>query len=155
MSDMMTAAIPEILRRLGEGESLNAICKTDGIPDRETVRRWEGRDQELAERIYQAREAGFFDRAERAVEAAKAATDPQLGRLAFDAERWYLGKLSNAFAERPAKVDSQTNIQVNVDASNPFGRLAEFMDRAAATVASGAGSTYRVVDEGEAGSGSA
>lgn len=42
----------------------------------------------------------MFVRAERAVEEAKAAKDAALGRLAFDAERWYVGKLSNAFADK-------------------------------------------------------
>ena len=42
------------------------------------------------------------------VASAKIAEDAGKGRLAFDAERWYLGKLSNAFSDdkkRELKVD--------------------------------------------------
>lgn len=155
MSDTMRDAIPEILQRLGQGESLSAICKADGMPDRDTVRRWVDRDHALAEQVYQAREDGFMERAERAVAAAKSAIDPQLGRLAFDAERWFLGKLSIAFAERPPKIDSQTNVQVNIDAGSPFDRIAQLMDRTAHTIAGSASSTKLVAGDGEAGSGSA
>lgn len=149
-STLRDRALPEILRRLAAGEGMAAICKTRGMPDRETVRRWCASDPAIAERVLQAREDGFFERAEQAVKDAKAAKDPQLGRLAFDAERWYLGKLSNAFAERPPKIDNQTNVQVNIDAGNPFGRLVEFMDRAAATIAGGASSTQLVAGDSEA-----
>jgi len=148
--DLRERTLPEILRRLALGEGLAAICKADGMPDRETVRRWCAADPAVAERIMQAREDGFFERAEQAVKDAKAAKDPQLGRLAFDAERWYLGKLSNAFAERPPKIDNQTNVQVNVNADNPFGRLVQFMDRAAAVIAGGASSTKLVAGDSEA-----
>ena len=138
--------VPEILRRLEAGESMNAICKVEGIPSRETIRRWTADNAELAAQIMEARETGFMERAEQAVADAKAAKDPQLGRLAFDAERWYLGKLSNAFAERPAKIDSQTNVQVNnYGDGDPFGRLADFLDSAAGAISGRASSTQLVV----------
>lgn len=143
--------IAEILRRLEAGESMNAICKVAGLPSRETIRRWAEDDAELAAQIMEARETGFMERAEQAVADAKAAKDPQLGRLAFDAERWYLGKLSNAFAERPAKIDNQTNVQVNIDGGDPFGRLADFLDSAAGAISGRASSTQLVVGSGPPG----
>lgn len=94
------ATIPKILERLAQGESMNAICKDSDMPDRETVRRWADKDEELAAAITRAREDGFELRADKAVEDAKNATDAQLARLAFDADRWYLGKLSNAFRDK-------------------------------------------------------
>lgn len=88
-----------ILQRLAEGESLSAICKTDGMPDRSTVQRWQNDDSDFDAAVTRAREYGFEQRAADAVKDAKAATDAGLARLAFDAERWYLGKLSNAFSD--------------------------------------------------------
>ena len=152
--DLRSRTLPVILTRLARGESMNAICASPEMPDRKTVLRWCEADRALAEQIYQAREDGFLDRAEKAVAAAKSATDPQLGRLAFDAERWFLGKLSIAFAERPPRIDSQTNVQVNVD-GDPFGRFADLMERASAHLASGAGSTHLVVEQSPPGPGSA
>lgn len=98
----------EILRLLSEGESLSAICRGENMPDRRTVQRWQDEDEAFDVAVTRAREAGFHARAEKAVEDAKAASDPSKGRLAFDAERWYLGKLSNAFSdnkEQKHKVD--------------------------------------------------
>lgn len=92
--------VEELLERLRNGESMRAICADERMPSREVVRQWSEGDGELALAITRAREIGYFDRAEAAVEAAKAAEDAQKGRLAFDAERWFLGKLSKAFAEK-------------------------------------------------------
>jgi hypothetical protein len=58
-----------------------------------------GEDEEYSAQIMRAREAGYLIRGDQAVEDAKSAEDAPLGRLAFDAERWYLGKLSNAFSD--------------------------------------------------------
>ncbi|PTQ12008.1 hypothetical protein CLG96_05355 [Sphingomonas oleivorans] len=73
------------------------------MPDRETIRRWSEGDGALAAAILSARELGYLDRAEAAVEAAKSAENAAAGRLAFDAEKWFLGKLSRAFADRGDK----------------------------------------------------
>ncbi|HSE58235.1 MAG TPA: hypothetical protein VLA99_05995 [Nitrospiraceae bacterium] len=96
----------EILKRLTEGKSLSAICKDEGMPDRSTVQRWQNDDAEFDAAVTHAREAGYLARADKAVEDAKAkeaAENPQAARLAFDAERWYLGKLSNAFSDNKAQ----------------------------------------------------
>lgn len=92
--------IREMLDGLREGKSMRQICKDKRMPDRETISRWAKGDDELAASILRAREAGYHARAEMAVEAAKSATDAALGRLAFDAERWHLSKLSRAFADK-------------------------------------------------------
>lgn len=142
---------PEILRRLALGESLSAIGRTEGMPTSRTVRLWCASDPAFAEQVLDAREEGFHILAERAVQAAKEAKDPQLGRLAFDADRWYLGKLSNAFAERPPREGNQTNVQVNIDAGSDFGRIAGVLDRAAAAIAGGVRSARQVAGHGQAG----
>ena len=89
----------ELLERLADGISLVQICKVENMPSRRTVQRWQEEDEEFDVAVTRAREAGMFVRAELAVEAAKSAEDASRGRLAFDAERWYVGKLSNAFSD--------------------------------------------------------
>jgi hypothetical protein len=93
----------EILKRLIEGESLSLICRSSGMPDRRTVQRWQNEDEEFDAAVTRAREDGFEVRAAEAVSDAKRAEDAAKGRLAFDAERWYLGKLSNAFSDNKAQ----------------------------------------------------
>lgn len=88
-----------LLERLADGESLVQICRDAEMPDRRTVQRWQDDDENFNVAVMRAREAGMFVRAEKAVDAAKSADDAALGRLAFDAERWYVGKLSNAFSD--------------------------------------------------------
>lgn len=84
----------EILTRLREGQSMRTICKDPRMPDRETVRHWCEGDADYSASIARARDDGFDARADKAVEDAKDASDPAKGRLAFDAERWYLSKLA-------------------------------------------------------------
>jgi hypothetical protein len=92
-----------IVARLAEGESLASICRSDGMPAWSTVHRWMDDDEDFTGRITRAREIGYQVRADRAIEDAKNAEDAAKGRLAFDAERWYLGKLSNAFSDNKAQ----------------------------------------------------
>lgn len=140
------AVLDEILRRLGEGESLRTICAGEGMPHRDTVRGWARADPDLAQRIEEAREEGYQLLAERAFEEARTCVDPIKGRLAFDAARWYLGKLSRAFAERPVAI----GVQVNADCSDAFAAIAGALQDAAAARASLAHRTSAVVVEGEA-----
>lgn len=98
--DLKEAVREDLLERLANGEGLVKICQTEGMPNRSTVQRWQDADAEFDAAVTRAREIGMHVRAELAVEKAKTATDASLGRLAFDAERWYVGKLSNAFADK-------------------------------------------------------
>ena len=97
----------EVCEQLAEGLSIVSICRRDDMPSLRTVMTWQADDKEFAAKITRAREAGYLIRGELAAEAAKTADDPQRGRLAFDAERWYLGKLSNAFSDKQ-KIDHQS-----------------------------------------------
>lgn len=99
-NDFADDVIQELLAALREGKSMREICRDKRMPDRETVSRWAKGDDALAASIVCAREAGYYARAEQAVEDAKNATDAARGRLAFDAERWHLSKLSRAFADK-------------------------------------------------------
>jgi hypothetical protein len=136
--------IERICEQLAEGKSLITICRQEGMPDRSTVKRWMASDDEISGRLLEARESGFEVRAEMAVAAAKNARDPIAGRLAFDAERWYLGKLSNAFREKPIAV----GIGVNVDASDAFATFAGALEAAREARASLAERTCAVVVDG-------
>ena len=99
MSDLRTETEEELLSRLAEGESLVRICQDPEMPSPRTVHSWMDNDPAFAAEIMRAREIGYQVRADRAIMEAKTAEDAAKGRLAFDAERWYLGKLSNAFSE--------------------------------------------------------
>jgi hypothetical protein len=98
-SDFADDILAEMLEKLAAGESMSSICSDKRMPDQSTIWRWSKADDELARDIARAREVGYVTRAERAVDNAKTAEDAAKGRLAFDAERWYLGKLSNAFSD--------------------------------------------------------
>lgn len=86
-----------LLARLLDGEALNAICNDPSITVSESyVRKMANEDAEFGAKYAHARDIGYDCRAERAVENTKtdeAAENPQIARLQFDAERWYLGKM--------------------------------------------------------------
>jgi hypothetical protein len=86
--------IEEMLKRMRDGETLTSISSDARMPSIDTMNRWEGeRETPLGAAITRARELGYTTRAEKALAEAKSAEDAQLGRLAFDAERWFLGKM--------------------------------------------------------------
>ena len=138
---------PEIIDRiidgLEHGSSLVTICGAADMPSRQTVYRWVEGDNELAVRLRDARELGYLFRAEAAVEAAKNAEDPLKGRLAFDAERWMLGRLSVAFRDKPIAL----GVQVNVGADDALAAISGVLDQAAAAIASSGHSTHTVALE--------
>jgi hypothetical protein len=92
-----------IIDELEKGRSLLSICRDDGLPDRRTVQRWQTDDDAFDAAVTRAREDGFHFLAEQARIRAQTAEDAAKGRLAFDADRWYLGKLSNAFSDNKAQ----------------------------------------------------
>lgn len=85
--------IEEMLERMEKGETLTSIGEDPRMPSIRSMMLWEDKQDDLGCRITQARARGFTVRAEAAVMRAQAAEDPQLGRLDFDAERWFLGKM--------------------------------------------------------------
>jgi hypothetical protein len=98
-----------ILAELEKGRSLLSICKDEGMPNRSTVQRWQNEDENFDAAVTRAREDGFHYLAERARISAQTAEDAAKGRLAFDADRWYLGKLSNAFSDNKAQKHEVTH----------------------------------------------
>lgn len=99
----MTDTREHILAELENGRSLLSICKDEGMPNRSTVQRWQNEDEDFDAAVTRAREDGFHYLAEQARLNAQTAEDATKGRLAFDADRWYLGKLSNAFSDNKAQ----------------------------------------------------
>lgn len=125
-----------IIERLADGESLSSICRDDAMPSWRTVHNWIDADEDFSARITRAREVGFETRADRALLEAKTAEDASKGRLAFDAERWYLGKLSNAFSDNKVrKVETATEVTHRHDldglADEELGALERILTNAA------------------------
>lgn len=137
--------IEEMLRRLADGEGLATICRDPRMPNRRTVYKWLHGNGELAERVAEAREAGYLYLGEKTLIDVEACEDPIRARLIFDARRWYLGKLSQAFAEKPVAIGAF----VNVDAGDAFAAIAGALDRASASIAGRGTSTQRVVEQSE------
>jgi hypothetical protein len=111
---------PALVERIESGRSLHDVCKDKDMPSAVSVYEWMADDPAFKLTITRARETGYFDRAERAVAAAKEASDPQKGRLAFDAERWFLGKVSKAFADKVVLAGDAENpiVTKNYDMTN-------------------------------------
>jgi hypothetical protein len=104
-----------ILAELEKGRSLLSICKDDGMPNRATVQRWQNDDEDFDAAVTRAREDGYHYLAEQARIKAQTTDDAAKGRLAFDADRWYLGKLSNAFSDnKPQKHDHSGEVGLKV-----------------------------------------
>jgi len=141
--------IEELLTELAEGKGLATICRDPKMPNRRTVARWMRESSELADRITEAREAGYLYLGEKTLRDVEECTDPIKARLLFDARRWYLGKLSQGFAEKPVAIGAF----VNVDAGDAFAAVTGALDRAAASIASRGTSTRAVVIECETGPG--
>jgi len=80
---------------ISEGKSLRSLCVPESMPSEACVRRWVVDDHEgFAAQYTRARDIGLDCRADALVEDAKLAKDAALGRLSFDADRWYLSKLA-------------------------------------------------------------
>jgi len=84
----------ELLERLRENPNLSAACRDLRI-SKSTFLDALPRNPRLADQYARAREMGLDAEAERGLSEALAWNgDAALGRLAFDARRWYLSKLA-------------------------------------------------------------
>lgn len=90
----------EIIRRMCEGESLRAICRTEGYPAPSTVIGWTNEDAEFAEQYARARDERadtYFDRLDDVSEAAEQAENAvQVAglRLKADNIKWQLARMA-------------------------------------------------------------
>jgi len=85
----------EICRRLAEGETLSAICRSEGMPARTTFLQWvrDNRDG-LSDKYARARELGLEAMADELIEIEDGGSDDwQRDRLRVDARKWMLARL--------------------------------------------------------------
>lgn len=79
----------EILRRLAEGETLRAICRTEGMPPESTVRLWAIDDRDgFAAQYARAREVGYHSMADELLEVADDGRNDWMERNGEDSEGW-------------------------------------------------------------------
>lgn len=82
---------PQVIERiivgLSGGTPMAVICREDGMPDPSTVWRWTEADDDLAQRIARAREAGFDAIAERARLTARGKMEDDGGDSSGDVQR--------------------------------------------------------------------
>jgi hypothetical protein len=79
---------------MADGETLAAICEAPGMPHANTVRGWAVHDVDGFSVVFaRAREAQAHAIAEKALIGAQTDEDAQLGRLRFDARRWFASKM--------------------------------------------------------------
>jgi hypothetical protein len=83
-----------ICNRMAEGESLRAICKTTGMPNKRTVMRWLEKSEELQTQYSEAqrlRAECYFDEI---IDIADSRSDPQKTRVQIDARKWVLARMN-------------------------------------------------------------
>jgi len=89
----------EVLARVAAGESLSAVCRTDGFPAEATVRKWAVEEAEFGARYARAREARGERYGERVGEIAEAVLagdhDPDRARVAIDALKWASARMAS------------------------------------------------------------
>lgn len=83
----------KICERLADGESLRAICKEEGWPDANTVRRWLIEHEAFRAQYASARTDQAEGYAAEIVEIADTDKDPQRARVRVDARKWVASKL--------------------------------------------------------------
>lgn len=109
LEDLVIAAMAETGCQIETAE----IC---GIHNRR-IDEHEEADADFRRRIARAREIGYMARAAKAVQAAKTAKDPQRGRLAFDADRWFLSKIDRRFADKQAVELTAPDVAITLNLS--------------------------------------
>jgi hypothetical protein len=129
--------VEEILRRMGEGESLRSICRADGMPSHSVVHGWVRQDRDgLAVRYALARELQAHALADELLEIADDGSndwmlrnDPnnpgyvengehlQRSRLRIDARKWLTSKiLPKNYGDRQQVEAAVTVVKGGIDA---------------------------------------
>lgn len=83
-----------ICERIGDGESLRAICRDDEMPSKAEVFRWLAQNEQFRDQYARARETQadtYFD--EIIAIADDQDQDPNSRRIRVDARKWAAGKL--------------------------------------------------------------
>lgn len=127
----------EICTRLEQGESLNGICKDDGMPDERTVRGWARDDYKgFSPKYARAREVGYLRLADELLDIADDGHNDwmvrrgqddagwvangehlQRSRLRVDTRKWLLSKmLPKVFGDK---------LNLGGDSENPLKQILE------------------------------
>ena len=132
--------VDRICARLAEGVVLSEICRGDGMPERTTVYLWMKKYPDFAQRVAQAREAGYDAIAE---EALRIADTPILGEETTDDGEKVTVKKADAIQHRKLQVWTRLELlkkwdpkrygdrsQVDMTVTNPLAeRLARAKER--------------------------
>lgn len=93
----------KICDRLAAGETLRAICKSEGMPSEMTVRRWAlDAESPFSSQYARAREIGYHAMADELLEIADGGSgDAQRDRLSVETRKWLLSKaLPKVYGDR-------------------------------------------------------
>jgi len=84
----------KICDRLAAGETLRAVCESDGMPSEMTVRRWAlDADSPFSSQYARAREVGYHRMADELLDIADdAGLDANDKRIRVDTRKWQLSK---------------------------------------------------------------
>lgn len=153
-----------ICARLSEGETLTEICRTPGMPARQTVHQWRRRFPQFDDDYMRARADGMESMADELLTIADDDTGDLLpdgspnhanvgrARLMVDARKFLMSKLSPRYAD---KVEHQHTGAVahlvTLDDRERMRRLASFMledQRAGALIEGQAGRLHNAAEEG-------
>ena len=94
MAEFSQELFDQICERIADGESLRAICASEGMPSKASVFRWLASDTALSDQYVRAREAqadSLFD--DMLTIADDTSREPNDRRMSFDARKWMAGKL--------------------------------------------------------------
>lgn len=88
-----------ICEALGNGKSLREICEYDGMPDRSTVLRWMGSNEEFATKCARMREGPqaehvFDSIVEDEKDVRSGAIPPDVARVLISSKQWRASKLA-------------------------------------------------------------
>lgn len=123
-----------ICDRLTNGESLNKICKDEGMPARRSVLLWLDVHPEFSRKYARARDhqADYF--AEEIVDIAGDEKDPAIARNKIDARKWFASKTNRVKWGDKTTVETEKPIEVNVthDVNNEVARKIAFAIKLAA-----------------------
>lgn len=96
----------EICRRISLGESLRAVCRTEGMPDESTVRRWALDDvQGFSPQYTRACEIRYLALADDLLEISDDGTNDWMERNAPDDQGWQIN--GEAIARSRLRVDTR------------------------------------------------
>lgn len=94
-SSYTTETAEAICKRLEEGETIKAICASDGMPDWETVRRWLRNREDFRAQYARAREISAEALEMEIIEVSRKAFDKDsaaAARVQVDALKWIAAK---------------------------------------------------------------